>query len=237
MLKVYFYKMNTEDLDRNKEKYLACLPSWRTERYQRMRIEHGKLEELAAGLLLRHALWDAAGIDLMNAEVTTNAHGKPMLMERVLPAPEISEAKADRSKEARDRHFFNLSHSGGYIVAAVADVPVGIDIETKTDPELKVTDRFYSKEEQEAVRAAEDPQKEFRRLWTRKEAYVKCLGTGITNSVADIPSLPDVSGDHRLITLVEEEAYTLSAAVRTDAAEMHEEFLKIPLDIIDSFDI
>ena len=218
MLKVYFYQLNTADLTEHADRYLALLPPWRTERYHRMKLQNGRLEELAAGLLLRHALKDAAGIDLMTAEVTKNEHGKPMLG----AGTKTNGAKTDDTMAknggatAGPAVHFNISHSGGYIAVAVSDHPVGIDVETKSDPDLKVTARFYSEAEQVAVRAAEDPQKAFRRLWTRKEAYVKCTGTGIYDSVAEIPSLEDVSGEYRLFTLREEDAYTLSVVVQGD---------------------
>jgi len=205
MIKVYFYELNKEDLTVHWDDYLALLPEWRQKSCHRMRFERGKLQQLAAGLLLRHALKDAAGIDLMTAEVIENEYGKPML-----------QGAAGSGSPSNGGVYFNLSHSDDYITVAVADTPVGIDVETKTDPDLKIMSRFYSKEEQEAVRAAEDPQKEFRRLWTRKEAYVKCVGTGIHGEVEEIPSLPEISGAYRFLTLKEEEGYALSVVLRTE---------------------
>ena len=243
MLRIYFYQLNTADLTEHADRYIALLPPWRTERYHRMKLQNGRLEELAAGLLLRHALKDAAGIDLMTAEVTKNEHGKPMLGAGT--KTNGAKAYAAMSKTAGNPAptggatagpavHFNISHSGGYIAVAVSDHPVGIDVETKSDPDLKVTARFYSEAEQAAVRAAEDPQKAFRRLWTRKEAYVKCAGTGIYDSVAEIPSLEDVSGEYRLFTLREEDAYTLSVVVQ---GEITMDISDIPLDIVTFFDV
>ena len=216
-MRVYLYKMNQSELEQDPDRALSLLPSWRKERYRQMHFPKGKAEELAAGLLLRHALMDAAGIDLLTAEVKKNEHGKPLM--------------AGPAECTVGEVYFNISHSDGYVAVAVADVPVGIDVETKTDPGLKIMSRFYSQEEQSAVRAAEDPQKEFRRLWTRKEAYVKCVGTGIHGEVSEIPSLPDISGAYRLITLKEEEEYTLSVVLKSP------DFSEILLDIVDNFDI
>ena len=224
MLKVYFYQLNTADLTEHADRYIALLPPWRTERYHRMKLQNGRLEELAAGLLLRHALKDAAGIDLMTAEVTKNEHRKPMLGAGT--KTNGAKAYAAMSKTAGNPAptggatagpavHFNISHSGGYIAVAVSDHPVGIDVETKSDPDLKVTARFYSEAEQVAVRAAEDPQKAFRRLWTRKEAYVKCTGTGIEGAIDRIPGLADRFGTYSITTLREEAAYTLSLAIQS----------------------
>lgn len=203
MINVYFYQVNKDDLTEHAEKYLALLPPWRTERYHRMKIESGKLEELAAGLLLRYALRDAAGIDLMTAKITENPHGKPVLART-----------QDPDGESAQIHF-NLSHSGGYIAAAVADRPVGIDVETKSDTDGKVAKRFYSEEEQRVICDSEDPELSFRRIWTRKEAYVKCTGTGIGGAIDQIPGLADRFGDYTITTLREEAAYTLSLAVQS----------------------
>ena len=243
MMNIYFYQVNQADLTAHAEAYLALLPPWRTERYHRMKIESGKLEELAAGLLLRYALRDGAGIDLLTAEVTQNPHGKPGLSlppsgkpglimppsgkpGLILPPsgkPGLTQTPHGKLEltlppggKPESKIHFNLSHSGGYIAAVVADCPVGIDVETKSDPDGRVAKRFFSGEEQQAILAAEDPQLAFRRIWTRKEAYVKCTGTGIEGAIDRIPGLADRFGEYSITTLREESAYTLSLAVQSE---------------------
>lgn len=232
MMNIYFYQVNQADLTAHAEAYLALLPPWRTERYHRMKIASGKLEELAAGLLLRYALRDGAGIDLLTAEVTQNPHGKPGLIMPpggkpglIMPPsgkPGLTQTPHGKLELTQNSHgksesniHFNLSHSGGYIAAVVADCPVGIDVETKSDLDGRVAKRFFSGEEQQAILAAEDPQLAFRRIWTRKEAYVKCTGTGIDGAIDRIPGLADRFGAYSITTLREESAYTLSLAVRS----------------------
>ncbi len=79
---------------------------------------------------------------------------------------------------------FNLSHSGGVAVVAVArGREVGIDVE-RIRPEAAtdaIARRFFSPREVEALAAL--PPKErleaFFRCWTRKEAYIKARGEGL----------------------------------------------------------
>jgi len=80
---------------------------------------------------------------------------------------------------------FNLSHSGDWALIAMADaVLVGIDVEQiRPLPDaLEVAERFFSDHEVERVRAL--PESEipigFFNAWTRKEAFVKAVGTGLT---------------------------------------------------------
>ena len=103
-----------------------------------------------------------------NYETTTIANGKPIF------------------KDYPDIHF-NISHSGKYVVCAVADTPVGVDIEGSRPIKGAVAKRFYSDEENEWVSAAETPslqEQRFFRLWTLKEAYAKATGEGIALSIS-----------------------------------------------------
>lgn len=81
---------------------------------------------------------------------------------------------------------FNASHSGELALYAFAeDQEVGVDVEyIKSDfaPE-EIAERFFSPNEVgklNALVAAERPA-EFFRYWTRKEAYIKALGTGLSH--------------------------------------------------------
>ncbi|MFF1481957.1 4'-phosphopantetheinyl transferase family protein [Streptomyces sp. NPDC058301] len=82
---------------------------------------------------------------------------------------------------------FNLSHSHGLIAIGVAADPVGVDVQRVPSPEAveMVLPRLHPQEREE-LRALPDTERAvaFARLWTRKEAYLKGLGTGLTRSPA-----------------------------------------------------
>ena len=72
---------------------------------------------------------------------------------------------------------FNLSHSGGVAACAVSQNPVGIDVQAFGGPVIL---SVLSCKERQDVLAAKNPQTEFVRLWTWKEAYYKYLGIGLS---------------------------------------------------------
>lgn len=79
--------------------------------------------------------------------------------------------------------YFNLSHSGEYVVCAVSDREIGVDIQKCSGMNtIRIAKRFFSEEECRALEACETEEKRqqsFFRLWVRKEAYGKLLGKGI----------------------------------------------------------
>lgn len=85
---------------------------------------------------------------------------------------------------------FNLSHSGARALLAVARVPLGIDIEYM-DGRLAVAELFdmvcQPAEKAHLLQCdGEVQRREFYALWTRKEAYLKALGTGLQTELAAI---------------------------------------------------
>ncbi len=71
----------------------------------------------------------------------------------------------------------SISHSGGYLVCALAPSPVGVDLEEQTTRDcLGIARRFFAAEEQSLCRDATF----FYDLWTAKEARAKRKGTGLT---------------------------------------------------------
>ena len=85
---------------------------------------------------------------------------------------------------------FNLSHTKDIAILAIASQgEVGVDIENldrKTDWQ-GIVKRFFTDQEQQVLFALpEDKQRHaFYELWTRKEAYMKVLGTGLSLSPTD----------------------------------------------------
>jgi len=79
---------------------------------------------------------------------------------------------------------FSLSHSHGLIMLAIAPVEVGCDIE-RIDPDLEwqpLAERFFSPRERRALLDLPDAQarRAFFDCWSRKEAYVKAIGLGLS---------------------------------------------------------
>jgi phosphopantetheinyl transferase len=124
----------------------------------------------------RAALGEILGEYLDHTEFSPDTHGKP----RLTLEPE--------------RLSFNLSHSGDLALVAIAPggAEVGIDVERlKPRRDLRrLAERWLPAADAAAVAAASGAELEpvFYAAWTRYEARVKCLGTGI----AGPPPGPDV---------------------------------------------
>ncbi|WP_405872260.1 4'-phosphopantetheinyl transferase family protein [Streptomyces sp. NBC_00005] len=94
---------------------------------------------------------------------------------------------------------FSLSHSHGLAMVAVARTRVGVDVQAL--PSRETVDAclplLHPAERQEITRIpAEQRQTAFARLWSRKEAYLKGLGTGLARA-ADIDYLGEAAESWR----------------------------------------
>lgn len=89
-------------------------------------------------------------------------------------------------KPCKDNYFFSLSHSNSYVVLAVADSEIGVDIEMVRSRNPKLADYVLSDNEKAALKEEMD----FYRLWTSKESLVKFVGFGIDRDLKLIPALP-----------------------------------------------
>lgn len=121
-------------------------------------VSRGALRSILAGYVQRNA------IDLIFSE---GPHGKPELV--------------DSEKNV----FFNLTHTSNLaFVIAARDHRVGIDAEwIRADVEIeKLSFRFFAVEETEEILSLSgDPRLQaFFSCWTRKEAFAKGLGMGLT---------------------------------------------------------
>lgn len=115
---------------------------------------------------LRRHLADRVGVGPDRLRIVADDHGRPFL-------PDASDLA------------FSLSKSHGLALCATSHGgAVGCDIEWR-DPELacaKVAERLFAREEYDAL-AALPPDRwveGFFNCWTRKEAYVKALGLGLS---------------------------------------------------------
>ena len=78
---------------------------------------------------------------------------------------------------------FNVSHSGKYLAIAISKYPAGIDIQ---EPKF-IKDGMFRKvvQPEEDCLIGADRQKDFLRLWTLKESFVKAEGKGLRIALKD----------------------------------------------------
>lgn len=139
------------------------------QRYQRLVFERHRKQMLLGRYLVRATLSHYANsVTVDDWCFVLNKHGKPAL------DPNIHDFDL----------FFNLSHSHGKLVLALAPQPmVGVDIEAATRPRRirRIAERYFSALEVEdllQLPAAQQLQR-FYQLWTLKEAYIKAVGLGL----------------------------------------------------------
>lgn len=133
--------------------------------------------------LLRRVLGERLGIPAAEVPLAEGPHGKPFVA-------------ADAAGVSRPVPPFNLARTGGLVLIAWrTDTPrppgaeaasIGVDLE-RTDTDRRAPEDFlrlaghFSREEREWLAALPSRlvPEAFTRLWTCKEACLKCLGTGI----------------------------------------------------------
>lgn len=82
----------------------------------------------------------------------------------------------------KDFHF-SISHSDRFLVIATHTQPIGVDVQKIKSTNLKIVDRFFSKDEINAFSSVPKNKQlsYFFDLWTLKESFVKCCGLGFSN--------------------------------------------------------
>jgi 4'-phosphopantetheinyl transferase len=126
--------------------------------------------------ILRYKRWQDAQLSLL---------GKVLLLQGLktyynIPDVEIGVLPNKKPYLKGQKLHFNISHSQELVACAIAEYPLGIDIEYN---DLKIsyhdfTFQMTSNEIQE-IQDAEDKMNGFFTYWTRKEAVIKAHGAGM----------------------------------------------------------
>lgn len=188
MIRIFYMKL---DGDCSFEQSLALynrLPQERRDSIDKAKREEIKKKRLYTGAFLQYVLSTETGVPVEQLHYQYNQWGKPELdVERILMSDENIRWKTDMKlqdelEEGRSTVHFNLSHSGDYVVVAVSDSPVGIDVEHKTKCYETLAQRFFCEEECADIMSLdteEERKQRFLEYWTGKEAYIKCVGEGM----------------------------------------------------------
>lgn len=167
---------------------LQTLPLERQQRIHDMKQEKSRKQSMGVGLLLQKVL---ALYHMQGSQVLVGEHGKPRV----------------------EGLEFNLSHSGNLVLCAVSDEPVGCDVELVRKAPMQVAERYFSSDEQVYLSqfSKEAYDREFFRLWTKKESYAKMTGEGLGAMLGK----GEIEDCH--ISEVEVQGYAISVCAKASA--------------------
>lgn len=116
-------------------------------------------QSVFAEMLLRYGMWKEIGIS--NVKINYNQF-KPYI------------------EEAWDLDF-SYTHSGKWVVCAISNNKIGVDVQKIFPNYIDIARRTFSKAEADTLKKMTGLIKEeyFYKLWVLKESYVKCIGTGM----------------------------------------------------------
>jgi 4'-phosphopantetheinyl transferase len=163
---VQVWTIRLEATEQNFARVSAWLSSDEIERAARFRFEKHRRAFVLGRAALRGLLASYSGMSPQDAAFTYGPKGKPALRD----AAGLS---------------FNVSNSGDLAAYAFTrDIEIGVDIEYRrrvVDVEA-IAERFFAPEEvAELMRLEEgDRMTGFFNCWTRKEAYIKAVGVGLS---------------------------------------------------------
>lgn len=147
------------------ERY-GVLSNLEKKRAQRFRVERARNEFVLTRAALRVLLGQYLGCVPREIRFQYTERGKPAV-------------------EGESRLCFNVSHTAGLaLMAFVRERAIGVDVESlgrETDA-ARLAERFFSERERQALRhlSGSDLHAAFFRCWTRKEAYIKAKGEGLS---------------------------------------------------------
>jgi 4'-phosphopantetheinyl transferase len=139
------------------ERLIAATTDEERERAARLGAPGHAERWLAARGALRTLLGERLGVAPAALELARGPHGKPALLGAKLQ--------------------FNLSHAGDLAVVALAGVEVGVDVE-RLARSSRAVERTLTPGERAAL-TADDRHVQLLRMWCRKEALAKAIGTGL----------------------------------------------------------
>ncbi len=90
------------------------------------------------------------------------------------------------NKPVSENKYFNISHSHGFVVFVMDDVPVGIDVEKIRDVKNDLIEYISNEEDKRYIH----DNISFYEIWTSKEAILKAFGSGLNTNPKNIISLP-----------------------------------------------
>ncbi|HEY9062081.1 MAG TPA: 4'-phosphopantetheinyl transferase superfamily protein [Pseudobacteroides sp.] len=163
MSEVFALKIDSGTNVGNYDRLMSCVSSEKQARIKKYRMQEDALRALFGDLMVRYVI--CTRLNLTNEELffKLNDYGKPYLL-------------------GNTDFNFNISHSGEWVVCIADSSPAGIDVEGIRSMDMKIAERFFSKDELIDINSKQpcDRVDYFFQLWTLKESYIKACGKGLS---------------------------------------------------------
>ena len=144
------------------EKYVPCLSPEKQTQIYKFRFDIDKKLSLLADLFVRYLA--CTTLNLYNDDLTfdKNDYGKPSLV-------------------GFPNFQYNVSHTRNAIAIGLSGESIGVDVEKTKPADLKIAERFFVKNEYLHILSRQENQDTaFCKIWTKKEAYIKWIGKGLS---------------------------------------------------------
>lgn len=158
--------LEEEDFLSKKEILIELLPTANRSFFSRFKRTSSLQRSLFGELLSRFVLSQKTETKAKDIVFNKSENGKPFIENR--------------------NDYFNLSHSGNWVVMAYSSAEVGIDVEVIRPVNYRIAERFFSAGEVKILNSKNGEEKldYFFDLWTLKESFLKLIGTGLTRSLS-----------------------------------------------------
>lgn len=160
-MNIYSISINDNVNEENLTCWVEKVSKVKREKVKKYKFFDDKKRSIYGELILRYALVHEMGIKNKKIIIDVDINGKPYLTDN-------------------SHVFFNISHSGEYVICAVDNHPIGVDIELIGNADVAVAKKVFTLNERRQIFAKKEYANTlFYQFWTLKECYVKYKGMGL----------------------------------------------------------
>ncbi len=173
MAKIYVLHQTNPIPDDEYNRLLKLLPKEKQKDIGKKIFRKDREIILLAHSLLRKVLFEEYNLKESEYRFDTGKYGKPYLTKR----PDI---------------HFNISHTHKWAAVALSDHEIGVDIENHREIDPESLSSYFHPDENAYIRSFSKDMRidAFFRIWTMKESYIKAIGLGLQQPLAEFSTIP-----------------------------------------------
>lgn len=162
--------LSNEEWNNQDEILLAFVSKERKERILRYRFEIDRKLSLYSALIVSMRAMQQLGVSNTEIQIEIREDGKPILAEH-------------------SEFHFNISHTRSAVLCGFSNEEIGVDVEKINKAPFDIMKKCYTPNEIALVDIKVEENENFYKIWTRKEAYGKWNGRGITQDLLSLNTL------------------------------------------------